>query len=60
MISFEKKIGVMRQDILDEQGELCAQAKLAFGVTTLADPPVKSDYFDNQTLDKDGIGGFNL
>lgn len=32
MISFEKKIGVMRQDILDEQGVLCSHAKITFGV----------------------------
>ncbi len=32
MISYEKKVGVMRQDILDEQGGLCSQAKITFGV----------------------------
>jgi thioesterase-3 len=32
MLSFEKKIGVMRQDISDEHGELCSQAKITFGV----------------------------
>lgn len=32
MLSFEKKIGVMRQDIMDEQGELCSHAKMTFGV----------------------------
>ncbi len=32
MISFEGKIGVMRQDILDEQGGLCTHAKMTFGV----------------------------
>ncbi len=32
MLSFEKKIGIMRQDILDEQGELCSHTKLTFGV----------------------------
>lgn len=32
MISFDKKVGIMRQDILDVQGEYCAQAKLTFGV----------------------------
>ena len=32
MISFEKKIGVMRQDIMDEHGELCSHAEMTFGV----------------------------
>lgn len=32
MISFENKIGVMRQDILDEQGNVCSEAKLTIGV----------------------------
>jgi thioesterase-3 len=32
MISFEKKIGVMRQDIMDEQRNLCSHAKMTFGV----------------------------
>jgi acyl-CoA thioester hydrolase len=32
MLSFEKKIGVMRQDIIDERGELCTHAKMTFGV----------------------------
>lgn len=31
MLSFEKKIGVMRQDIRDEQGEPCSHAKMTFG-----------------------------
>ena len=30
--SFEKKIGVMQQNIMDEQGELCSHAKMTFGV----------------------------
>lgn len=32
MLSFEKKIGVMRQDIMDERGQLCSHAKMTFGV----------------------------
>lgn len=32
MLSFEKKVGVMRQDVLDECGELCSHAKITFGV----------------------------
>jgi len=32
MQSFDKKIGVMRQDILNEEGTLCAHATLTFGV----------------------------
>lgn len=32
MMSFENKIGVMRQDILDEQGNVCSEAKLTIGV----------------------------
>lgn len=32
MISFEKKIGVMRQMILDEQGGVCSDARLTFGI----------------------------
>lgn len=32
MMSFEKKVGVMRQDIFDEQNQLCVQAKMTFGV----------------------------
>ena len=31
VLSYEKKIAVMRQDILDEQGTLCSRAKLTFG-----------------------------
>ena len=31
MMSYEKKIGVMRQDILNEENELCCHAKLTFG-----------------------------
>lgn len=32
MISYEQKIGVMRQDILNDQNELCTHAKLTFGI----------------------------
>jgi thioesterase-3 len=32
MLSWENKVGVMRQDILDEAGEPCSQAKITFGV----------------------------
>ncbi len=35
MVSFEKKIGVMRQDILNEAGELCFHAKMTFGIFDL-------------------------
>ena len=31
MMSYEKKIGTMRQDILDETGIMCCQAKMTFG-----------------------------
>ncbi|MDP3560424.1 MAG: acyl-CoA thioesterase [Legionellaceae bacterium] len=31
VLSYEKKIGVMRQDIFDEQAVLCSQAKITFG-----------------------------
>jgi acyl-CoA thioester hydrolase len=31
MLSFEKKIGVMRQDMVNEQGELSCHATLTFG-----------------------------
>jgi thioesterase III len=31
MLSFEKKVGVMQQDIMDEQGELYSRAKMTFG-----------------------------
>ena len=31
MLSYEKKIGIMRQDILDEHNSLCCQAKMTFG-----------------------------
>ncbi len=31
VLSYQKKIAVMRQDILDEQGALCSRAKLTFG-----------------------------
>lgn len=31
MLSYEKKIGIMRQDILDDQHTLCCQAKMTFG-----------------------------
>jgi acyl-CoA thioester hydrolase len=32
MISFDKKVGVMRQDIINEQHELCMHAELTFGI----------------------------
>lgn len=32
MLSFDKKIGVMQQNILDEQGAFCSQAKITFGL----------------------------
>ena len=32
VLSYEKKIGVLRQDILDEQGVVYCQAKLTFGL----------------------------
>jgi len=32
VLSYEKKIGIMRQDIVDEQGSLCCQAQLTFGL----------------------------
>jgi len=35
MLSFDKKVGEMKQIILDEQGELCTEAKLVFGVFDL-------------------------
>ncbi len=35
MVSFEKKIGVMRQRIINEQGELCSQAEMTFGIFDL-------------------------
>jgi thioesterase-3 len=35
IISFEKKIGVMRQDMINEQGKLCSHAKMTFGVFDL-------------------------
>lgn len=31
VLSYEKKIGVMRQDMLNEQNELCCHATLTFG-----------------------------
>ncbi len=31
VLSYEKKIAVMQQDILDEKGTLCSRAKLTFG-----------------------------
>ena len=31
MLSYEKKIGVMQQNILDEQGNVCCKAKMTFG-----------------------------
>lgn len=35
LISFEKKIGIMEQDILNEDGATCSKAKLTFGVFDL-------------------------
>lgn len=35
MLSYEKKIGIMRQDILDEHGTVFSKAKLIFGVFDL-------------------------
>lgn len=32
VLSYEKKIGIMRQDIVDHQGTLCCQAQLTFGL----------------------------
>jgi thioesterase-3 len=32
MISYEKKVGLMRQDIWDEDNALCCQCKLSFGI----------------------------
>lgn len=37
MVSYEKKIGIMRQDIFNEKGELCTKAKMTFGVFDLKD-----------------------
>lgn len=31
MISFEKKIGIMQQKMINEQGELCSKATMTFG-----------------------------
>lgn len=31
MVSYEKKIGIMRQDIVDEQGVFYSKAKMTFG-----------------------------
>lgn len=31
VLSYEKKVAVMRQDILNEAGEYCSRAKLTFG-----------------------------
>lgn len=31
MMSYEKKVGMMRQDILNKKGELCSRAELTFG-----------------------------
>ena len=31
VLSYQKKIAVMRQDILNEQGALCSQAEMTFG-----------------------------
>jgi thioesterase-3 len=33
--SYEKVIGVMQQNIIDEQGKICCQAQLTFGVFDL-------------------------
>jgi thioesterase-3 len=35
MLSYEKKIGIMRQDIINEQAHLCCKAKLTFGVVDM-------------------------
>ncbi len=35
MISYEKKIGLMHQHIIDETGELCSKAIMTFGVFDL-------------------------
>ena len=35
MLSFEKKIGVMQQTIIDEHGERCSQAEITFGIFDL-------------------------
>ena len=35
LISYEKKIGVLRQDILNEAGELCFQGQMKFGLFDL-------------------------
>ena len=32
VLSYEKKVGVLRQDILDDHGVMCCQAKLTFGL----------------------------
>lgn len=32
VLSYEKKIGLMRQDIIDDKGSLCCQAQLTFGL----------------------------
>jgi thioesterase-3 len=36
LLSYEKKIGMMRQDILDEQGTLCSHAQMTFGFFDLS------------------------
>jgi YbgC/YbaW family acyl-CoA thioester hydrolase len=33
--SFEKKIGILEQDIINEEGMICSKAKLTFGVFDL-------------------------
>lgn len=35
MISFDKKIGIMRQEIFNDEGKLCTQARMVFGVFDL-------------------------
>src|SRR3989338_5606515 len=32
MLTYEKKVGIMRQDIIDEHGNIYSQAKVTFGV----------------------------
>lgn len=36
VISYDKKIGILRQDIFDESKELCCAAKMTFGLFDLA------------------------
>jgi acyl-CoA thioester hydrolase len=35
LLSFDKKIGIMRQDIINSHNELCSKAKMTFGVFDL-------------------------